>query len=102
VLKESLMAAYFTDGENIADPAVLYERAVTAGVSSADARRVVDSDEGLEAVAVGLQRAADLGISSVPTYVFDGQWAVPGAQDPAFFERALRRLAERAAQPSRS
>jgi len=30
----------------------------------------------------------------VPTYVFDEQWSVPGAQDSEMFERIIRRLAE--------
>jgi predicted DsbA family dithiol-disulfide isomerase len=33
----------------------------------------------------------------VPTYVIDGRWSIPGAQDPDVFVTVLRRLA---AQPS--
>jgi predicted DsbA family dithiol-disulfide isomerase len=39
--------------------------------------------------------AASSGITAVPTYVFDGEWAVPGAQDPELFERILNRLLDR-------
>ena len=38
----------------------------------------------------------DNGITAVPTYVFNDQWAVPGAQDAATFAKVLRRMAERA------
>ncbi|MFP5489436.1 MAG: DsbA family protein, partial [Acidimicrobiia bacterium] len=42
-----------------------------------------------------LGRAAELGISAVPTFVLDGQWAIPGAQDPDTFVNVLRRLRDR-------
>ena len=38
------------------------------------------------------------GITGVPTYVINGQWSIPGAQDVETFERVLRRAAERMAQ----
>jgi predicted DsbA family dithiol-disulfide isomerase len=39
--------------------------------------------------------ANDNGITAVPTYVIDGAWAVPGAQDPDTFVQVLRRMVER-------
>ncbi|MEY5151698.1 MAG: hypothetical protein RLZZ551_247, partial [Actinomycetota bacterium] len=53
------------------------------------------SDEGLEEVLSDLSLAGELGITAVPTFVFDGKWTVPGAQDVAVFENVLRRLATR-------
>ena len=41
-----------------------------------------------------LTEALELGITAVPTYVFDGRWSVPGAQDPDTFLRVLERVAE--------
>ena len=41
-----------------------------------------------------LDEAQELGISAVPTFVFAGRWAVPGAQDPETLLRALQRTAE--------
>ncbi|MEI7548725.1 MAG: hypothetical protein WCK21_11820, partial [Actinomycetota bacterium] len=31
-------------------------------------------------------------ITAVPTYVLDGRWVIPGAQDPATFVTVIRRL----------
>ena len=31
-------------------------------------------------------------ITAVPTFVFDGKWMVPGAQDPDTFVQVLRRV----------
>jgi predicted DsbA family dithiol-disulfide isomerase len=60
---------------------------------------VLAEEEGLEALAVGLQHAADLGITAVPTFVVDSRWAIPGAQEPDYFVRALRRVASSADEP---
>jgi hypothetical protein len=30
----------------------------------------------------------------VPHFVFDGRWAIPGAQDPELFLRAFQRMAD--------
>ena len=57
------------------------------------------SEDRVEAPAVGLERAADIGITAVPTYVIDGQWTVPGAQDSDVFEQAFRRVAVRRSDP---
>ncbi len=92
-LNEQLMAAYFTDGENIGDHDVLVDRAARCGLDADEARRALADEEGVEALAVALQQAADLGITAVPTFVVDSRWSIPGAQDPEYFVRALRRVA---------
>ena len=79
-LKERLMAAYFTDGADI-------------GLDADEARRRLAGDEGVESLAVGLQRAADLGVTAVPTYVLASTWSIPGAQDAETFAAVLRRAA---------
>ena len=92
-LNEQLMAAYFTDGEDIGDHDVLVDRAARCGLDADEARRALADEEGVEALAVALQQAADLGITAVPTFVVDSRWSIPGAQDPDYFVRALRRVA---------
>jgi predicted DsbA family dithiol-disulfide isomerase len=39
--------------------------------------------------------ALDRGVTAVPTFVFEGQWAVPGAQDTEVFVQVLRRVHEK-------
>jgi predicted DsbA family dithiol-disulfide isomerase len=99
-LKESLMQAYFVDGENIAEYDVLVDRAARCGLDPDAAREVLETEDGVEALAVGLRRAAEHGITAVPTYVIDDQWSIPGAQDSAVFEQVFRRLAARRDEPA--
>lgn len=103
-LKERLLKAYFTDGLDIGDPDVLAECAAEVGLPADTVRAFLDTDDGTAEVRQMLQIAADAEITAVPTFVLDGRWAVPGAQDPETFVNVIRRLLQRrlddaAAQP---
>jgi predicted DsbA family dithiol-disulfide isomerase len=91
-LKERLLQAYFIDGIDIGDPDVLVRCAGEVGLDPVRASAFLDSDEGLAEVRRELQTAAELEITAVPTFVFDGKWMVPGAQDPETFAQVLRRV----------
>lgn len=91
-LKEQLLAAYFTEGRDIGDPDVVADCAGRAGMDAEALRTALDTDAGVAEVAEQLATAASHGITAVPTYVFDGRWAVPGAQDVEVFRRVLDRL----------
>lgn len=94
-LKERLMQAYFVDGLNIGDPDVLADCAADVGFDRDDVVDFLASDRGRDEVAAELSEAGRLEITGVPTYVIDGKWAVPGAQDTETFVQVLRRLTER-------
>ena len=65
------------------------------GVDPTATREFLESGAGNEEVAAEIERAGEHGISAVPTFVVDGRWAIPGAQDVETFERVLQRLTER-------
>lgn len=103
-LKEALLAAYFTNGVNVGDIDSLITIAVSViphQNSDVDFRfelqTFFESDLGKGEVAEELALAVSHGITGVPTYVINGQWSIPGAQDVQTFERVLRRTAERMA-----
>ena len=91
-LKESLMIAYFCDGKDISNIQTLSEIAIDFGMNGEEVTQMLQSDVGVNELEENLQRANELGITAVPTYVFDEQWSVPGAQDSETFERILRKL----------
>lgn len=97
VLKERLLQAYFVDGLDIGDPEVLADCAAEVGLPRQDAIDFLESDRGHSEVAAYLRQAADAGISAVPTFVVNGQWAIPGAQDTDTFVNVFRRLTEKLA-----
>jgi predicted DsbA family dithiol-disulfide isomerase len=92
-LNEQLMAAYFTDGEDLGDADVLVARAARCGLQADAVGEALVDEEGVEALAVALQHAADLGITAVPTFVVNSRWGIPGAQDTEYFVQMLRRVA---------
>ena len=91
-LKESLMIAYFCDGKDISNIQTLSEIAIDFGMDGEEVTQMLQSNAGVNELEENLQRANELGVTAVPTYVFDEQWSVPGAQDSETFERILRKL----------
>ena len=91
-LKERILQAYFMDGLDIGDPDVLATCAADVGLDHDRVREFLDSDEGVAEVAEELRSAAEMEITAVPTFVFDGKWVVPGAQDADTFVQVLRRI----------
>ena len=99
-MKERLLQAYFTDGLDIGDPEVLADCAAEIGFDREAVLEFLESDRGTAEVAAELAEARDEGITAVPTYVFNGNWAVPGAQEPETFAQVLRKMASEATADS--
>ncbi|WP_370155149.1 DsbA family oxidoreductase [Streptacidiphilus sp. EB129] len=93
-LKERLLAAHFSDGVDVADFAALTELAVDAGLDRDRVTAFLPSGEGIAEVRAEIAHAQRLGITSVPTFVFDGAWAVQGAQETSTFLRALEQAVD--------
>lgn len=87
------MQAYFTEGTDIADQEQLVALATEVGLDDETARAWLSGDAGRDEVADSLEFAANNGLGSVPTYVFDRRIAVPGAQDPDTFLMVMERVA---------
>ncbi|MFD9124648.1 DsbA family oxidoreductase [Kitasatospora sp. NPDC059571] len=96
-LKERLLKAHFTDGADVADRAQLAEVAVAAGLDAERVTAYLAGDEGADEVRAQLAEARALGISAVPTFVFEGRWAVQGGQEADTFLRVLQQVAEETA-----
>jgi predicted DsbA family dithiol-disulfide isomerase len=68
---------------------VLTDLATEAGLDSERVRAVLESDEGADEVHALIERAQRLGIRAVPTFVFNDESAVQGAQSAETFRRVL-------------
>ncbi|GCD97471.1 DsbA family oxidoreductase [Embleya hyalina] len=91
-LKDRLLAAYFTEGENVADHARLTEFAVEAGLDRDRVVAYLASDEGVAEVRREIDEAREMGVTAVPTFVFEGTWAVQGAEESTTFLRVLKQV----------
>jgi predicted DsbA family dithiol-disulfide isomerase len=95
LLAETLHRAHFTDGLDIASTDVLVELAEEVGLESGRVRGFLDSTEGTADVRAQIAMAHDLGITSVPTFVFAGKYAITGAQTANVLRSVLDEVAER-------
>jgi predicted DsbA family dithiol-disulfide isomerase len=93
-VKERIMRAYFEEGCDIGDPDELVRLGGELGFGAAEVRKVVILRSGQDGVVAAERHAAVLGITGVPTYIFDGQYTLSGAQDVAVFARVLDQVAE--------
>lgn len=88
-----LFAAYFQGGENPGDHGVLKRAAEEVGLSPDRAMEVLSSDEFAKEVRAEEEEFGNAGISSVPTYVVNGKFAISGGHPPEVFEQALSEIA---------
>ena len=91
-LKESLMIAYFCEGRDISNIDTLIDIGEAFGLDHAQVSEMLNSEQSSQQFNADLLRANELGVTAVPTYVFNEQWSVPGAQDSETFERVLKKL----------
>ncbi|MET7706258.1 DsbA family oxidoreductase [Micromonospora sp. NPDC005413] len=92
---EALYQAHFTQGVDIGSREALATLAGGIGLDAADARRFLDSDERVADITADLAAARDLGITSVPTFVLAGKYAVSGAQEAQTLVAALTEVEQR-------
>ncbi|HEX7382129.1 MAG TPA: DsbA family oxidoreductase [Nevskiaceae bacterium] len=96
-LKKALLKAYFTDGEDVSDHAVLARIAASAGFDEAAARALLDGTDYTNEVRDQERRYQTAGIHSVPATIVNGTQLISGGQPPEVFERALRDIASHGA-----
>ncbi|MGR6918886.1 DsbA family oxidoreductase [[Actinomadura] parvosata] len=89
-MMEVLLYAYHTEGHNVADPQVLRRLGDEAGLDIGEVRSVLDGDDYADEVRTDRRRAAEHGITGVPSLVIDGRPPVPGVQPVADLQRLLR------------
>ncbi|KJK58513.1 DsbA family oxidoreductase [Saccharothrix sp. ST-888] len=97
-LKESLLTAHFSDGVDVGDREQLTRIAVAAGLDRDRVAGYLAGDEGTAEVRAQLAEARALGITAVPTFVFEGRWAVQGGQEASTFLRVLEQVAAETAE----
>ena len=86
---EALFRAYFLSGKDIGEIDVLAEAAGATGLKKSEARAYLAGEEGMEETKAEAWEAKRLGISGVPCFVFDGKYAVSGAQEPEVFSQVF-------------
>ncbi len=92
-LKQVLLRAYFTDGEDVSAHDALLRLAGEAGLDIGHAQQILTGDTYADEVRAQEQFFQSRGIHSVPATIINGQHLISGGQPPEAFEQALRQIA---------
>ncbi|WP_044562470.1 DsbA family protein [Azospirillum sp. B4] len=84
-LAAALQTAYFRDGRDIGDRAVLAAIAGEVGMDAEAADRFLHSDADRDALRQSLAAVRQLGIQAVPCFIFNRLYSLSGAQEPGAF-----------------
>jgi predicted DsbA family dithiol-disulfide isomerase len=90
-VKERMFHGYFTEGAAIGLPEEVERLAVDAGLDAEEVAEVLESDAYAAEVRADEADAHQLGATGVPFFVFDGRYAVGGAQPPDVLLEVLQR-----------
>jgi predicted DsbA family dithiol-disulfide isomerase len=99
-LKQALFAAYFTDGADPSDHAVLARIAAQVGLDAARTREILASDRYAAEVRAREEFYRGQGINAVPSIIVNDRHLIEGGHSVAVFERVLRELANAVPQPA--
>jgi predicted DsbA family dithiol-disulfide isomerase len=92
-IHRALFHAYFEEERNIGDPEVVCEVAERAGLDEDELRGALAEGRYAAEVDRQLAWARATGITGVPTAIFEGKFAVVGAQDYAVVKDVAARIA---------
>jgi predicted DsbA family dithiol-disulfide isomerase len=101
-VKDRIMRAYFEEGCDIGDLDELVRLGAEAGLAEGAARNALILRIGQDGVVAAERHAQVLGITGVPTFIFDGTYTISGAQEVQIFARVLDQVAEFAAAKAAS
>ncbi len=95
---ERLFKLYFEEGADIGDREILAGVAADHGFDRAMARRMLDAETDKDAVREEIAVARRMGVNGVPFFIFNGKYALSGAQPPEIIAGAIKKaLTETAA-----
>lgn len=97
VVKDRIMRGYFEEGCDIGDIEELVRLGVEAGLAERESRAALILRAGQDGLIAAERHAAVLGITGVPTFIFDGQYTISGAQEVGTLARIFDQVADFAA-----
>ena len=86
---DRLFKAYFVEGRDIGDRAVLIEIAGECGLDANLVEKLLADGADVDLVRQEVEQAQAMGVSGVPFFIFNGRIGVPGAQEPSVLRQAM-------------
>jgi len=94
ILAEALFYAYFTEGRDVGNKDVLIEIASENGLNREEIRKFFQTNIGYDEVLREENRAREMNIFSVPTYIFNKKYLLVGGQEPDTFVAYMKKVIE--------
>lgn len=89
----ALFKAYFEEGRNVGDRAVLLDVAEGCGMDRAVLGTLFSAGADVDSVKEEIGLARDMGVTGVPCFIVDNKYAIMGAQPVDVLANALREIA---------
>ena len=94
VIAEALFHAYFTDGRDVGNEDELIEISSENGLNKQEIKEFFQTNIGHKEVLREENRAREMNILSVPTYIFNKKYLLVGGQESDTFEAYMKKVIE--------
>ena len=91
---EELFQQYFVEGGDLTSKNLLVDVARKFGMDAELVSELLDSDRDLVETKSEIETARKMGISGVPCFIFDGKYAVSGAESPEVLANTMNLVIE--------
>jgi predicted DsbA family dithiol-disulfide isomerase len=95
-LSQALFRAHFQQRRPIGEREVLLDIAEEEGFDRSAAAAALDEEALAIATRMEEKRGLEMGINSVPSFIVNGRYLIPGAQSPEVYAATLRKVAQMA------
>ncbi|WP_373505660.1 DsbA family oxidoreductase [Aestuariivirga sp.] len=93
-MAERLFMAYWAEGQDVSDHAVLARCAGEVGINAQQIAEILATDQDVEETKAEIAHASTIGVTGVPTYILGQSYALVGAQSPEVLADAIGRVAK--------
>jgi predicted DsbA family dithiol-disulfide isomerase len=94
-LSEALLRAYLCEGKDVGDIEILADLAAGVGMDKQQVRDYLSGDDDTDKIQAQIDFARQQGVSGVPSFSFDGMFALSGGQQPDVFLNVIDRIAQK-------
>jgi len=86
------MKAYFSEGKDVSDKKILEQALLDVGLNAEEALSRLNDDETIKEMRTKQDYWKNLGVNSVPTFVFNKKEGITGAHPISTFKNVLNQM----------